>query len=93
MPCSYLTTLARWGRVASRRQCPTARRPGGSPRWDRPASLSSAPGRRVVALGEVEGMPHPVPPDPASPALDWPAIPEACPPGEGMSLLAGGCGC
>jgi hypothetical protein len=43
-----------------------------------------ARGCRVVALREVEGMLH-LPAHPATAAL-LVAIPETCPPGEGMSL-------
>ncbi|MCA1695093.1 MAG: hypothetical protein LC749_10340, partial [Actinobacteria bacterium] len=46
------------------------------------------PGCRVVALREVDGMPHP-----AYPALPqqflWLAIPAICPPGEGMFVWDG----
>jgi hypothetical protein len=44
------------------------------------------PGWRVVARGEVEGTPHPVHPTPAGGGFWWLAIPEVCPPGEGMVL-------
>jgi hypothetical protein len=49
-------------RVASRRPgvSPTTRRPGGTiPSTRRPSLPGVPPGRRVVALGEVGGMPHP----------------------------------
>ena len=57
---------------------PTTRRPGGSPR--RVVSLRRAalpPGRRVVALREVDGMPHPA--ATTSPATPPPARPSRRP--------------
>jgi hypothetical protein len=70
--------------IPSTWRSPTARRPGGSPRRDWRRSRGTLPlGRRVVALGEVDGMPHPVHPGPVPPCL-WTAIPEACPPGKGI---------
>ena len=42
------------------------------------------PGRRVVALGEVGGMPRLADPGQLPQYSCAPVIPEACPPGEGM---------
>ena len=65
-----LPTLGSRG-IPSTWRSPTARRPGGSPRRHRrPCSPALPPGRRVVALGEVVGVPRS-------------GIPETCPPGEG----------
>jgi hypothetical protein len=63
---------------------PTTRQPGGSLQQNRYVRrLALPPGCRVVALGEVEEMPHPAQPGPAE-QCSWPAISETCPPGEGM---------
>jgi hypothetical protein len=44
----------------------------------------------VVALREVDGMPHGTPGTPTRPQqLWWLAIPEICPPGEGILVGAG----
>jgi hypothetical protein len=49
--------------------------------------LALPPGCRVVALREVDVMPHPT--YPAQPQqFSWLAIPEICPPGEGTVLPA-----
>jgi len=54
----------RWCGIPSTWRSPTTRRPGGSPRRHATSPQSALPaGRRVVALGEVDGMPHlPLPP-------------------------------
>ena len=87
--------LARWGScgVPSTWRSPTTRQPGGSPQQNRCVRCPALPpGWRVVALWEVDGMPHP-----AHPVLpqwfSWLAILEACPPGEGMVWLGSRCGC
>ena len=51
--------------------------------WN-PVDLALARPRGVVALGEIDGMPHPAlhPPNPGFELVS--AIPEICPPGEGM---------
>jgi hypothetical protein len=75
MPFRRLMTtddLARWKLcgIPSTWRIPTARHPGGSPRRNRClARLALPPGCRVVALGEVVGMPHPVHTGLAPPAL------------------------
>ena len=95
--CYLMTTddLARWELcgIPSAWRSPTARCSGGSPRRDRRRShVALPPGRRVVALREVERMSHPA--HPAQPQQrSWSAIPEACPPGEGMVWLDPGCVC
>jgi hypothetical protein len=84
-----LMTLARWELcgIPSTWQRPTTRQPGGSPRRNRSVRcLAPPPGWRVVALREVEGMPH-LPTSAQSQQRSWLAIPEACPPGEGMFWL------
>jgi hypothetical protein len=58
--------------------------PGGSiPAHRRPGLPGLPPGSRVVALGEVGGMPHLAHP-PSRSLAPVSAIPESCPPGEGM---------
>jgi hypothetical protein len=77
--------LARWELcgISSIWRSPTARRPRGSPRRDRRRSGGALPlGCRVVARGEIDGMPHPA--IPTEPGLELVlAISEICPPGEG----------
>jgi len=80
------TILCAGGRVASRRS--GAARPHGSPgaaldEHRRVHNLGLPPGCRVVALREVDGMPDPTHPTTLQ-ALLVAAIPEICPPGEGM---------
>jgi hypothetical protein len=72
---------------------PTTRQLGGSPRRSRRVHCPALPpGWRVVALWEVDGM-H-TPPTPALPQwFSWLAVPETCPPGEGMVWLGQRCGC
>jgi hypothetical protein len=80
-----ITALARWGSwgIPSAWRSPTTRQPRGSPRWNRCEPRVALPlGCRVVTLGKVGGMPHLAHPGPAILSLR-PAIPEACPPGEG----------
>ncbi|MGH3845502.1 MAG: hypothetical protein ACRDS0_29350, partial [Pseudonocardiaceae bacterium] len=63
---------------------PTTRQPGGSPRRNRRVRhLALLPGWRVVALREVDGMPHPAHLTQPQQFL-WLVIPEICPPGEGI---------
>jgi hypothetical protein len=81
--------LARWELcgVPSTWHRPTTRRPGGTiPAYRRSCLPGVPPVRRVVALGEVGGMPHPVTLTAPGLALVS-AIPEICPPGEGMLCL------
>jgi hypothetical protein len=64
--------FARWGScgVPSIWRSPTTRQPGGSPRPNRCVRrLALPPGCRVVALGEVDGMPHPAHPGSAAAVL------------------------
>jgi hypothetical protein len=71
---------------------PTTRQPGGQPSTNRRVrNLALPPGCRVVALREVDGMPDPTHPTTLQ-ALLVAAIPEICPPSEGM-LLTSCCGC
>jgi hypothetical protein len=89
--CRLMTTddLARWEPwgIPSTWRSPTTWGPGGSPRRDRQRPhVALPPGPHVVALGEVDGIPHPVHTRP-SPRW-WPVIPETCPPGEGMFAWA-----
>jgi hypothetical protein len=51
--------------------------------------LALPPGWRVVALQEVEGMPHPAHLT-QSQQFWWLVIPESCPPGEGISWFGAG---
>lgn len=85
---TMLTDPARWGScgIPSIWRSPTARRSGGSPQCDqqRPR-VALPPCRRVVALGGGRRDVTPCLPGPG-PRL-WPAIPEICPPGEGMFCL------
>ena len=77
-----------------------SRRPGGARPHGGPGAALGAtggdlrvalpPGRRVVALGEADGMPHPATPPNQGLALVS-AIPEACPPGEGILRWAALC--
>jgi hypothetical protein len=57
-----------------------------SPASHRPSLPGLPPGHRVVALGEIDGMPHPVRAHPARLAFAV-GYPEICPPGEGMFWL------
>lgn len=73
-------------RVASRR--PGIARPRGSPVGSipahrRPSFPGLPPGSRVLALGEVGGMPRPATHTEPGLAL-MSTIPEVCPPGEGI---------
>jgi hypothetical protein len=64
LPCCCLTELARRKPcgIPSAWHSPTTRCPGGStPLNHRPSMPGLPPGHRVVALGEVDGMPHPPP--------------------------------
>jgi hypothetical protein len=64
--------LARWGScgIPSIWRSPTTRQPGGSPRPNRCVRRQALPpGCRVVALGEVDGMPHPAHPGSAAAVL------------------------
>ena len=81
--------LARWVRVTSRR--PGAARPRGAPGATsavshRPSAPGLPPGHRVVALGEVDGMPHPVRVYPARRAFAVGHPGDLPPPGEGVFL-------
>jgi hypothetical protein len=68
-PRSKSCTLGSCG-IPSIWRSPTTRQPGGSPRQNWCVRrLALPPGWRVVALQEVEGMPHPGPPDPAAAVL------------------------
>jgi hypothetical protein len=63
--CCLMSTddLARWEPcgISATWRSPTTRRPGDSPRRDRQRPrMALPPGRRVVALREVGGIPHPV---------------------------------
>ena len=83
------TDLAHWEpwSIPSTWHRPTTRRPGGTiPAYRRSCLPGVPPVRRVVALGEVGGMPHPVTLTAPGLALVS-AIPEICPPGEGMLCL------
>ena len=69
---------------------PTTRQPGGSPQQNWCVRRLALPlGWRVVALREVEGMPHPAHLTQPQQFL-WLVIPEICPPGEGISWLGAG---
>jgi hypothetical protein len=60
--------LVRWGScgIPSIWHSPTTRHPGGNPRWNRCVRRLALPlGCRVVALREIDGMPHPAHPTPA----------------------------
>jgi hypothetical protein len=78
--------------LSTSRRSTAQRRPSDGPsvdlaRWG-PCGVPSAwrsPTARQP-LGEVEGRPHPVHPTPAGGDSGWLAIPEVCPPGEGMAL-------
>ena len=75
------------GGIPSIWHSPTTRQPGGSPRRNRRMRhLALLPGWRVVALQEIDGMPHPTHLTQVAAAL-WPAILEICPPGEGTFWL------
>jgi hypothetical protein len=79
--------LGRWGScgIPSTWHSPTTRHPGGNLRQNRRVHrLALPPGCRVVALREVDGMPHPA--HPPSRSNFEAGIPEICPPGEGMGL-------
>jgi hypothetical protein len=63
---------------------PTTWQPGGSPRRNRRVRhLALPPGWRVVALREIDGMPHPAHLTQPQQFL-WLVILEICPPGEGI---------
>jgi hypothetical protein len=81
-----IADLARYGScgIPSAWRSPTTRRPRGGPRRNRCVPRVALPlGRRVVALGGGRWDATPCPPRPAAGFL-CPAIPEVCPPGEGM---------
>lgn len=60
----------------------------------RPSLPGLPPGQRVVALVEIDGMPHPIPlPSPVVGLTLVLAIPEICLPGEGMFCWGPWCVC
>jgi hypothetical protein len=82
-----ITDLARCGScgIPSAWRSPTTRRPRGSPRRNRCVCHVALPlGCRVVALGGGRRDAPPCPPRPSRSDSCCPAIPEACPPGEGV---------
>jgi hypothetical protein len=79
--------------IPSAWRSPTTRRPRGGPRRNRCVRQVALPlGCRVVARGEAGGMPH-LPAQAQPQRFLGSAIPEACPPGEGMALVGPGCVC